>query len=228
MHATKSEILALLKRCDGATVDDIASSLSLAPMTVRQHLTALQRDALIETEEVRRATGRPHYRYSLSREGHRSVSDGHDRLLALLLEAVGGLAPEDVAGATPEERRGRVFQAAAYALADRHRAEVLGLPAAERAGRVVEILRAHGGFAEWHEDAGGGEVRDFACVYREAVSGCGPCQWHEPLLEALLGPIEQVPATDDCVACCRYTVSIPAGRPAAQFSAVNGALRTGI
>ena len=228
MHATKTEILALLKRRDGATVDDIASSLSLAPMTVRQHLTALQRDALIETDEVRRATGRPHYRYTLSHEGHRSVADGHDRLLILLMDAVGRLTPEDVANATPEERRGRVFQAAAYALADRHRAEVAGLPAGERIARVVELLGAHGGFAEWHEGAGRGEIRDFACVYREAVSGCGPCQWHEPLLEALLGPIEAIPATDDCVACCRYTVSIPAGRPAAQSGALNGALRTGI
>jgi predicted ArsR family transcriptional regulator len=228
MHGTKTEILALLKRRDGATVDDIASSLSLAPMTVRQHLTALQRDALIETEEVRRATGRPHYRYSLSHEGHRSVADGHDRLVALLVGAVGMLSPEDVAGATPEERRGRVFQAAARALAERHRTEVMGLPADERVVRVVEILRAHGGFAEWHEETSGGEIRDFACVYRDVVSECGPCQWHEPLLEALLGPIEPVLASDDCVACCRYIVSIPAGRPAAQPSAVSGALRTGI
>ena len=69
MHNTKTEILALLKRSDGATVDDIATSLSLASMTVRQHLTALQRDALIQAQEVRRATGRPHYLYSPERRG---------------------------------------------------------------------------------------------------------------------------------------------------------------
>lgn len=228
MHSTKTEILFILKRRDGATVDDIASSLSLAPMTVRQHLNTLQRDALIRADEVRRSTGRPHYRYSLSDEGHRSIAQGHDRLLVLLLDAVGSLGPEDVAGATPDQRRARVFHAAAYALADRYRGEVLGLPTASRIPRVVEILRAHGGFADWHQNGEGGELRDFSCVYRAVVDDGGPCQWHEPLLEALLGAIEPVAASDDCVACCRYTITIPAGRPAATSSALTGAARTGI
>ena len=59
MHSTKTEILAHLKRNDGSTVDGIASSLNLAPMTVRQHLMALERDGAVRSEEVRRATGRP-------------------------------------------------------------------------------------------------------------------------------------------------------------------------
>jgi len=59
MHSTKTEILAHLKRNDGSTVDGIASSLNLAPMTVRQHLMALERDGMVRAEEVRRFVGRP-------------------------------------------------------------------------------------------------------------------------------------------------------------------------
>ncbi|MBF6601213.1 MAG: DUF3489 domain-containing protein [Dehalococcoidia bacterium] len=207
MHTTKTEILALLKRSDGATVDEIASALGLASMTVRQHLTALERDALVGAAEVRRATGRPHYRYSLTEDGHRNVAQGHDRLVSLLVEAAGSLEPADVDGATPGERRGRLFHVAAIMLAARHRGDVLGLTGPERAGRVVAILRAHGGFAEWHDLTGGWELRDFSCVYRGNVDGNGPCRWHEPFLGALLGAgVQSVPPTDDCAACCRYMI----------------------
>ena len=44
MHSTKNEILALLKRSDGASVEELSTALGFASMTVRQHLTALERD----------------------------------------------------------------------------------------------------------------------------------------------------------------------------------------
>lgn len=207
MHSTKTEILALLKRSDGATVDEIASTVGLAPMTVRQHLTALERDSLVRAEEVRRPTGRPHYRYGLTGEGHRSVADGYDRMLALLVEQAGLIEPERN-GATAEERRGRLFRAAAQALAERHRAEVLALSGGERFDRVAEILRAHGGFADWHDNGGAFELRDFSCTYRETVGRAGRCEWHETFLSSVLdAPIRVVDTPADCAVCCRYVIS---------------------
>ena len=226
MHSTKTEILARLKRADGATVDELASSLGLAAMTVRQHLTALERDALIRAEEVRRATGRPHYRYTLTDDGHRHVSHGYDRLAAMLVDAAGLLEPADLVAATPHERRAHLFRVAALALAERHRSDVLGVTGSQRIARVVEILEGHGGFPEWHQLDGSWEVRDFSCVYRSSVDGCGPCQWHEPLLGALLGSIEPAPPANDCAACCRYLIPIQAGRPAVRAS-MTGDVRSG-
>ena len=115
MHATKTEILARLKRTDNASVDELSSALGLAPMTVRQHLTALERDALVHAEEVRRPAGRPQFRYSLTDEGHRAVAEGYDRLVALLIEQAGALDPLELVGATPDGRR-RGGIALAYAI----------------------------------------------------------------------------------------------------------------
>jgi predicted ArsR family transcriptional regulator len=208
MHSTKTEILALLKRSDGSTVDDLASALGLAPMTVRQHLTALERDELVRAEEVRRPTGRPHYRYSLTADGHRRVSDGYDRMLALLVEHVGGLEAGDLWETAPDERRARLFHRAAEALAQTHRAELRNLTAAERADRIASILRSHGGFAEWHElDGGAFELRDFSCVFRATVGSCVPCEWHETFLAAILGtPVRPADEPADCAECCRYII----------------------
>jgi predicted ArsR family transcriptional regulator len=208
MHSTKNEILALLKRNDGSTVDELASSLNLAPMTVRQHLTALERDSLVRSEEVRRQTGRPHYRFRLTVDGHRRMLDGHDRMLTLLVEQAGFLEPEDIAGVGPTERRARLFHNAAVALAAQHRAEVLAAPGVQRFDRVVAILRTYGGFAEWHDMGGSYEVRDFGCVFRQMAGGAGECAWHHTFLSQLLDDdIQTADGPADCAACCRYTVT---------------------
>jgi len=207
MHSTKTEILTLLKRSDGRTVDDISSALGLASMTVRQHLVALERDSLVRAEEVRRQTGRPHFQYRLTEDGHRTISDGYDRLVALLIEEAAALEPGDLAGQTPEGRRNALVRRAARALAARHRGELAATQGAERMDRLVDILHSHGGFAEWHEHEDGYEVRDFNCIVRENV-GSGPCVWHETFLSEALGAGVRAAERpgDGCALCCRYVI----------------------
>jgi predicted ArsR family transcriptional regulator len=207
MHSTKTEILTLLKRSDGATVDDLSTSIGVASMTVRQHLVALERDALVQAEEVRRATGRPHFRYRLTDDGHRSLSDGYDRLVALLLEEAGCLDPGELAGSA-EDRRNALVRRAARALAQKHRAGVAALAGAARMERIVSILRTYGGFAEFHQHEDGFELRDFNCIIRENV-GAGPCEWHHTFLAEVLDAqvrLAQRPE-DGCAICCRYVIT---------------------
>lgn len=208
MHSTKHEILTLLKRNDGSTVDELASSLEFAPMTVRQHLITLERDGLVRTEEVRRATGRPHYRYRLTNEGHRRIADGHDRVLALFVEQAGLLEPADIAGFAPEDRRRRLFVRAATSLAERYRRDVHGLSGGAQADRIVSILQSHGGFADWIEAGDAYELRDFSCVYRDTIGGDGPCVWHETFLSGVIdAEIRVADGPANCAVCCRYIIS---------------------
>ena len=214
MHSTKTEILALLKRNDGATVDELSSALGLASMTVRQHLTALERDDLVRGQEVRRPMGRPHYRFQLTDDGHRRISEGYDRLVSLLVDTAGYLN-----GGSPESERRRLFRDAAQRLGERYRPELGLLSGPDLVERVVAILRAHGGFAEYHRHDDVFELRDFNCAFRATVSDDGACDWHEPLLAALFdAPVDRVPAPGDgCAACCSYAVPVhsvtyPSGR----------------
>lgn len=212
MHSTKTDILAILKRTDGSTVDELASELGLASMTVRQHLTALERDGVVVSHEVRRPMGRPRFSYRLTEDGHRRVSQGHDRMLTLLVEQAGRLEPADLEGSRPEERQARLFRLAAATLAGRNRAAIAGLAPSDQVARAVALLQAHGGFAEWHLVSGVFEVRDFGCVYRETVGLGDSCAWHETFLSAML-EAEVRPAVEpaECAACCRYTIVMPPG-----------------
>lgn len=209
MHSTKTEILARLKRTGSASVDELSSALGLAPMTVRQHLTALERDALVRADEVRRPAGRPQFRYSLTDQGHRTVAEGYDRLVALLVEHAGLQDPLELVGATPDDRRRALFRRAAEALGERHRESVQRLHGDAQAEAIAAILREHGGFAEWHRHDDGIEIRDFSCVFRATVGDGGLCEWHLGLLSALVDDAVRIapPPGTGCADCCGYIIA---------------------
>jgi predicted ArsR family transcriptional regulator len=175
-------------------------------MTVRQHLTALERDGVVRAAEVRRPTGRPHFQYRLTEDGHRRLCDGYDRLVGLLVEQVGVIEPN---GHGPSGRREALFRSAALTLAERLAPELRSLPLAAQIDRVVEELSRHGGFAEHHESGGVVEIRDFGCVYRELVTRAGACVWHETFLSAALNAeVASAEEPAECAVCCRFTIRL--------------------
>src|SRR5438093_1023429 len=91
MQSTKDNILAYLKRSGGAGVEAVASEFGLARMTVRQHLSGLERDRLVISREERGRTGRPHLLFTLTDEGEERFPKRYDRLadLALLGKLLG-------------------------------------------------------------------------------------------------------------------------------------------
>jgi predicted ArsR family transcriptional regulator len=217
MHSTKTDILAVLKRRHGATVDELSSTLGLASMTVRQHLTALERDGVVRAREVRRPNGgRPHFHYDLTEEGHRRVSAGYDRLLQLIVQEAGNL---DQASSVPDDRRRELFRRAAASLAAKHRAEVANLSGKALAERLTEMLRSYGGFAEYHVASDGAfEIQDYNCVFRSLVGGDGACGWHGPLLAELLDRPVTAVADECCDGCCRFVIEARRIAPAASGS----------
>ena len=63
---TRRQVLTTLKKSDGLTADQLSVLLGITSMAVRKHLSALERDGLIEATVVRRPVGRPVHVYRLS------------------------------------------------------------------------------------------------------------------------------------------------------------------
>ena len=188
MQTTKDQILAHIKRSGGSTVEELATALGLARMTVRQHLATLERDGLVTSREVRRATGRPHYLFSLSDKGQELFPKRYDRLAELLLQTVAELESEEIANLSPAEKKRLILQKAALRLTEQHAPKMAGKPLAKRVAAVVDILQEEGGFAEWQSTERGFEIADYNCVYRKVVeSHREVCDWHLTLLSRLLG-----------------------------------------
>lgn len=208
MHSTKDNILAYLKRSGGGTVDAVASEFGLARMTVRQHLSGLERDGLIASREERRPTGRPHLFFSLTPGGEERFPRRYDRLANLALQEVALLEADEISGLTPEDKKRLLLKKMADRVYLDHEPRVRGKSLKERVAVVADILRREGGFAEWKAEGSQYEIVDYNCAYRiVADSHRDVCDWHLSLLGQLLGKdIECDQFISEGADSCRFVV----------------------
>jgi predicted ArsR family transcriptional regulator len=210
VQSTKSLILTSIKRSGRSTVEELAQALGLAPMTVRQHLAALERDHLVSAEPVRRATGRPHYVYRLTQQGDDTFPKRYDRLAEALLQEVSRLQANEIENLAPDEKANLVLHRVADRLVDAYAPVVRGRTLGEQVAAVTEMLHADSGFAEWEKTENGFVVSDYNCLFGHAPlqNGRG-CEWHSYLLSRMLGPgvrLEPVEGCDPAMTGCRYAI----------------------
>jgi predicted ArsR family transcriptional regulator len=208
MQTSKARILAVLKRCGARSVDDLAAALQLAPMTVRQHLTALERDELVTVAERRNGAGRPRHLYSLTERGDAFFPRRYDRFASMLLAEL-----QDPSGAAPvqsgcTDRMADVLDRLARREASPHAERLAALSVPARARATAAVLHEIGGFAEAVETPAGVEIRDYNCVYRGLrPRETGPCAWHSRLVPLLMHhPVDDLPTGADTGLCCRMLV----------------------
>lgn len=209
MQTTKEQILAYLKRNGDTTVDGLAAAFSLARMTVRQHLSALERDGLVDSREERQRTGRPHLLFSLSEQGQERFPKRYDRFADLALQEVSFLEAEEIAGLSAEDKKKLLLGKMADRVYQQHAPRVNGKPLDARVAVVADILHEEGGFAEWSASGPEYEIVDYNCVYRRvAEAHHDVCDWHVQLLGRLLGEAVHCDQFMSRGAdCCRFVVS---------------------
>lgn len=220
---TRNEILTLLKRNGGHSVSELAAALNLAPISVRQQLTRLERDGLLITEQRAGPSGRPHYVFRLTAKAHAAAFPRRsDRLVELLIREIGLLEGSELSGLTAREKTCLILERLAQRLADEYAPLLQGWSLQERVSFVTEVMHADGGFAEWGKTPTGYEIRDFNCLFHRLLGreGAGDvCEWHRHFLSRTLGTdVRVVPCADTTSNCCRYMVVEEA--PAAVVGAV--------
>jgi DeoR family suf operon transcriptional repressor len=81
-------LLNALKRQGEARADELAETLGITVSAVRQHLSALNGDGLVDHSEVRAGPGRPHHQYRLSERGDNLFPRRYAQIVTdLLVEA---------------------------------------------------------------------------------------------------------------------------------------------
>jgi predicted ArsR family transcriptional regulator len=214
LQGTKGEILRLLKREGPASADDIAARLGLAGMTVRQHLTGLERDALVEVCTQRRGNGRPSRLYQLSMQGDATFPRSYDALARSILLELSMIEPSDLSKLGAEERIALVLARCADRAAETYLDGLRGCDLAARASRTAEILADLSGIVDVEQLPDGIAIRDYNCAYRK-VAGLGTeaCPWHSRFLSRLLGceVCWRAEARDDCC-----SVLVPLTLPQAE------------
>ena len=208
MHDTRQRILNHLKREPGASIELLAGSLGLTPMTIRQHLSKLAADGLVEVAREPRRTGRPAHVFSLTPASVERFPKSYARLAGLMLEEVASPDAGDAASWTTPMGRSGDFRALAARAADAHLGALEQLGASERAEAAVAILRDESGFTELQRTSAGLEVHECNCVFERVVEGHDEiCKFHTEYVGKLIGAPVAIGAYQfDGANACRFVV----------------------
>src|SRR3972149_10022707 len=90
MQSTRQHILEYLQRQGRATVKELGSLLGLTSTGIRQHLTVLERDGLVDSREERGRVGRPTPVYSLTEKADSLFPQSYALLAGVILDEIRG------------------------------------------------------------------------------------------------------------------------------------------
>ena len=157
MQATRQDILDYLRNRGQATVKELGDHLGLTSTGIRQHLTVLERDGLVEAREERGHVGRPALVYSLSAAGDALYPKIYDALAnALIEESRALLGPEALQ---------QLMKNVAARFAEPYMARLEGKPTSERVKEASKIIQERGCLAECIEEPDDYLIRQQTCPF---------------------------------------------------------------
>ncbi len=155
MQRTRRQILDILKKRGRATLEELAREVALSPVTVRVHLSVLQRDDLVNVEEVRGRVGRPYFVYSLTEEAEDLFPKRYHVLANRLMVGIDEvLSPE---------LRGSLLGHIAEKWAAERSPRLAGKGLTEKVAEIAQIRTEEGAIADWEKVEGGYLLRQYNC-----------------------------------------------------------------
>ncbi len=201
VQKTRRQILDLLKLRGKATLDDLAKEIGLSPVTIRSHLSVLERDDLITSEEVRGKVGRPHFVYSLAEGAEEEFPRAYHEVARRFMEGFRSVAsPEQMAA---------LIELVADRWATEKAGRLNGKGLESRIAEVARIRSEEGAMAEWEKCDGGYRLRQHHCpASRIAGLSAEVCLVELKYLERLLGvPVEREGSGRHGEGKCSYRIS---------------------
>ena len=177
LASTRGRVISLL-RFGPRTVNELAAVLELTDNAVRVHLSALERDGLVQQEGVRRALGKPAFVYRLTDEAETFFPKAYATILGSVLTALrnerGAAGLEDFLRGVGQET------------GERARAE--GVELRDRVGVAASLLGDLGGLAEVVEHEDDYVIRGYSCPLG-AIVGRNPeaCALAEEIVAGVVG-----------------------------------------
>ncbi len=181
MQSTRQQILEYLQRQGRATVKELGKLLGLTSTGIRQHLTVLERDGLVDAHEERGRVGRPTLVYSLTEKADALFPKTYDALASVLLE--------EVRSSHGTERLHELLRKVADRMAVPYRERVRGKPLSGRVRETARIMEEQGCLVDVRE-AEGDEyfIDEFTCPFpKVAQKDRAVCALHVDFVRILTG-----------------------------------------
>lgn len=157
MQATRQDILDYLRRYGRGTVKELGDHLRLTSTGIRQHLTVLERDGLVESHEERGHVGRPALIYRLTSMGDAIFPKKYDALANALIEEARALLGTDALQ--------KLMKNVAARFAEPYMVRLEGRGPAERAVEATKIIQERGCLAECEPEGDDMLIRQQSCPF---------------------------------------------------------------
>ncbi len=200
MHTETSDVglIVLLRERGSLGVSELTAAMNVTATAVRQRLTRLMNQGMIQRETTKPPRGRPSHRYSLTEKGRRQTNSNFADLTVALWREVRSIK-------NPEIRNG-LLQRIAKTLAEVYRSKMQGRNTAERMHDVSELMADRNVSFTVERHGSLPVLTAQECPYPElAEQDRGICAVEKMLFSELLG--EKVRLSEcrlDGTSCCRF------------------------
>jgi DeoR family transcriptional regulator, suf operon transcriptional repressor len=200
MNSTKDKILQTLLRKPKITINDLAEAVGINPISVRHHLSNLEKEGLIGAEEERHGVGRPRLVYSLTEDGMERFPTKYLRLTTRLLQQLKDTMPGPVVS--------KLFSQLAEDIASGYSDQMRGMEMEERLDFVKELLGEEGFTVEWEKKGGQYQIHEISCPYYQiGVKHPEVCTVDQTLISKMLAvPAEKVQCILTGASHCTYVI----------------------
>ncbi|HEX6306046.1 MAG TPA: ArsR family transcriptional regulator [Anaerolineales bacterium] len=200
--STRERVLYTLLRKHRCTINDLAEAVDINPISVRHHITKLEADRLVASEEERHGVGRPRRVYYLTEAGLERFPTRYMRLTVRLLEQLKETMPSTMVN--------NLFSQMAQDLAQdfANSADLDGLTMEERLEIMKDLLTEEGFEIEWERKGEQYHIREISCPYLH-VGQTHPeiCRVDQTLISKVLEvPAEKIKCVLDGDSHCTYVV----------------------
>jgi predicted ArsR family transcriptional regulator len=202
MSSTRDNVLRTLLTRQRCTINELAEAVGINPISVRHHVTKLEAEGLVTSEEERHGVGRPRRVYFLTEEGMEKFPTRYLRLTVRLLEQLKETLPEPMVDT--------LFTQVANDLVEDYTSdlELEGVPMEERLDIVQDLLKGEGFTMEWDLQEDGYHIREVNCPYYHVGQNHPEvCAVDQTLISNMLDvPVEKVKCILDGDSYCTYIV----------------------
>lgn len=210
--STRDNVLRTLLTRQRCTINELAEAVGINPISVRHHVTRLEAEGFVTSEEERHGVGRPRRVYFLTEEGMEQFPTRYLRLTIRLLEQLKETLPEPLVN--------KLFTQVANDLVDDYMPDLKldGTPIEERLNIVQDLLNGEGFTMEWELQDDGYHIHEVNCPYYHVGQNHPEvCAVDQTLISNMLDvPVQKVRCILDGDSLCTYVVpSIPSEEEAA-------------
>jgi len=200
MKSTKDKILQILLRKPKLTINDLAEAVEINPISVRHHLSNLEKEGLITAEEERHGVGRPRLVYSLTEDGMERFPTKYLRLTTRLLAQMKESMPGPIVAG--------LFNSIAEDLASQYASDIKGMNMEERLDFVKEMLAQEGFTVEWEKKGKEYQIHEISCPYYQiGIAHPEVCTVDQTLISKMLAvPANKVQCILSGATQCTYVV----------------------